>query len=816
MRSKSQQTVTRDALLAQADFVRSLARALVKDPDRADDVAQQTFVTALETPPRETSALRSWLRSVMRNVVRQTYRSDSSRAALERRRTPPDDPERPDAAAQNRETVRDLVETLLEVREPYQTAIFLRYYENLAPRRIASRLGLPVETVKSRLKRGLRELRERMDARGSGDRASWRASLVTLLGLPGGGMIAPQPTTGGELMGTAGWVKIMLAASLVMTTTAIVIVAVRDEAPSQSDERYVARADVEEPEIDVRPTSARDEESVATLGVERSPEVSQTFARPFRVVVRDELGIPIAGARIERVDADDRDDAVSLGTTGRDGVLDSGAPGESFTLVTSASGYATETTSFQRPAQASEPITIVMREGAAIAGSVRFADGRNPGAGVRVYACREGGCLSAYELARGLEDVADSAIVETDAQGRFRVEGLLPGVPYGVFAGAPGIAMLRGIGELGPRMTGLTAIAGGDDLEIVVGHLYGTAARLVEEGGAPLRVTARAEWEVSDWIMAVEEVSGQSDSRFVGLDEPTLALAGIDVAAVHSRFPTPKHVTSRFVVSERDVDSRSVWRTVSAVGYEDAGGQVEAPRIRGDAVSWDDVVMTPADVIRTGDLRIEFDWPASFESAVKRSDRALGKILLSPEGGGPALSLALAPGETGGIIQGIPAGYYHARFRGEGFGAMEPGVEQLAIPVEILEGETATLRFDLGGFGSIVIHAVDADGRQYLRRLKAELEAVDGRTTASGSSRSSFTLRRGPFRIPVLEPGAYRMTVTVQRHGSSRLEPIPVTVYHGDTTEVTIEIPRLPATASQPPPQETIEEAEGIFVEVAR
>ena len=49
---------TSEELLAHLGFVRRLARALMGDEARADDLAQDTFVAALRTPPRAGFPLR--------------------------------------------------------------------------------------------------------------------------------------------------------------------------------------------------------------------------------------------------------------------------------------------------------------------------------------------------------------------------------------------------------------------------------------------------------------------------------------------------------------------------------------------------------------------------------------------------------------------------------------------------------------------------------------------------------------------------------------------------------------------------------------
>jgi DNA-directed RNA polymerase specialized sigma24 family protein len=61
---------TAERLLEQAPRLRDLARQLVKDPHTADDLVQETWLTAIQRPLPDGLALRAWLATVLRNLAR--------------------------------------------------------------------------------------------------------------------------------------------------------------------------------------------------------------------------------------------------------------------------------------------------------------------------------------------------------------------------------------------------------------------------------------------------------------------------------------------------------------------------------------------------------------------------------------------------------------------------------------------------------------------------------------------------------------------------------------------------------------------------
>jgi RNA polymerase sigma-70 factor (ECF subfamily) len=197
-------TASGEELLRHQGFVRRLAHELVRDAARADDLVQETWVQALRHPPRADSA-RGWFRTVLRNLAsrsaREAWRRAEREAAVARPEVQPSASEIGERLAQEQR----LVQAVEALREPYRTAIFLRYFEDLAPGDIAARERLPVATIKTRLRRGLEMLREALD-REQGRRA-WALALVPLA-RPGQAAIpvaVPLLAGGLALAGATAW-----------------------------------------------------------------------------------------------------------------------------------------------------------------------------------------------------------------------------------------------------------------------------------------------------------------------------------------------------------------------------------------------------------------------------------------------------------------------------------------------------------------------------------------------------------------------------------------------------------------------------------
>ncbi|QDV06382.1 RNA polymerase sigma factor [Planctomycetes bacterium Poly30] len=196
---------------AHGPFLRRLARALVRDEHLAEELVQDTWLAAhaAAEPIREQ---RAWLGTVLRRRAASVQRSASSALALKGAGSLPNavpGEEKTSASSSDvlalLERERLLAAAVERLEEPYRTAVFLRYHEDLLPRRIAKETGAPVKTVMTRIRRGLEKLKVDLDRELGADdegRSLW-FSAIAPLGLEWGGSApAAGPATSS---GSAVW-----------------------------------------------------------------------------------------------------------------------------------------------------------------------------------------------------------------------------------------------------------------------------------------------------------------------------------------------------------------------------------------------------------------------------------------------------------------------------------------------------------------------------------------------------------------------------------------------------------------------------------
>jgi RNA polymerase sigma factor (sigma-70 family) len=152
-----------EALLAEAAWLKRLARTLAGDVDDADDLVQESWITAWRRNPDTSRPLRPWLGKVVRDQSRMRRRAEARRAQRETAASEPQAASAPDELLEQARLHRLLVDLVLELEEPYRSTVLARYVDGQTSAAIAKRLNVAESTVRWRLHEALTRLRTRLD-----------------------------------------------------------------------------------------------------------------------------------------------------------------------------------------------------------------------------------------------------------------------------------------------------------------------------------------------------------------------------------------------------------------------------------------------------------------------------------------------------------------------------------------------------------------------------------------------------------------------------------------------------------------------------
>jgi RNA polymerase sigma-70 factor (ECF subfamily) len=156
----------------------SLIYRLVRDRERAEDLAQDTFIKVLNALDRYDPAFKfsSWIFKIAHNTALDHLRrrepetlsldgSPHARTAAEIEATtltPPSGDESPEEYTSSREVGEEIEEAIGTLRAEYRTAILLCHVEGRPYEEIADIMGVPLGTVKTFIHRGRNELKKQL------------------------------------------------------------------------------------------------------------------------------------------------------------------------------------------------------------------------------------------------------------------------------------------------------------------------------------------------------------------------------------------------------------------------------------------------------------------------------------------------------------------------------------------------------------------------------------------------------------------------------------------------------------------------------
>ena len=279
---------TIESLMEHQTFLRRIARALVHDDATAEDLVQDVWVRALESPPQARGKSRGWLVRVAQNVARQNHRTKQRREARDREISEETLEEPTDAIAEQLELERLIIDAVQSLKSPYRDAVFLRFFRGLGHQAIGKQLGVPAATARTHLRRGLMMIRTRLE-RTLKDRPNASALLVAMAKYgadPVSALASVSFLTGKKLLAVA-------AVALVVATTWLNLTPSNVSPSEEGTALGVLPKEALTPTV--RPAPTR--EPIETASASLAPQERADESIYGRVV--DTLGNPIEEATVQ-------------------------------------------------------------------------------------------------------------------------------------------------------------------------------------------------------------------------------------------------------------------------------------------------------------------------------------------------------------------------------------------------------------------------------------------------------------------------------------------------------------------------------------
>lgn len=720
----------REELVAHREFVRALARRLMLDPDRGDDVAQETLLAALKAGPRPRGPMRRWLSGVVRNLAYRMLRSDDRRRRREASRARQDPARATGDVVADLELHRELVDALLTLEEPYRTTLLLHFFEDLPPSEIAKRRGLPGATVRSHLKRGIERLRRSLDER-RGGRAWCLALLPLAFPAEPGAPLAGATTAGAIVMSAKS--KLSIAALLLLALGAVPVALHWTARPASEGSPRAAGARIPANEV------------VADAGGGAGAASQPTFSIDVRVLGPD--GTPVPGASVLVFLDSFREWPQGFASTGQawfqldwrtatgapapileqetdgSGVarLDV-APGKSFRAEARKAGYSRgQTTLYYLSKPPERPIEIRLFPAHGLAGKVVDPEGR-PVAGAAV-------AVGGADLTMHGGFVSLPHRITADEEGRYRFDALAAG-DVSLWAALPG-----GV----PACVAIVRVPDVDTFDIVLEPGGTLAGKVTEKGtGRPLggiEVKVKIDGPPRAFGRGVTDETGVYEIRAL---PPGQVSALFAYGRGHAQEPPadPRSwISPQIFASETTVQDLEVATTGALHGTVRGDGPLPGAIVEAMCKIRYDYAIFQARTDERGAYRIEDLPPAGYlvRAATRRlhepgSSQDLpfqafepgndGKLLAVPSGGDVERSFVLEEGS--GVVEGRVE---------DGNGVGLPGAKVGAISAETVTGPSGTFRLEGCVPGEHVSLAASLEG---YRMAEFSYVAVKPQETARG------------------------------------------------------------------------------------
>lgn len=388
----------------------------------ADDIVQNSFVKALESPPTYRDRLAPWMRTVAERFTlrsKRTKRNRSHREQVAARREPVPSVLELLEEEDHRVTLRAIVDNL---SAPYGEVVRMRYFDGLSVGEIASKLDRTPTSVRKQISRGMRLLRERFQPR-----PQWHQRIPFLF------WFRPKP---GKALPSLGVFAAISATLLFSLWLALSLGTNEIEAAAPSS----AKAELKVASVPkAASTPLAERESLNSAATEL---VVASAPAPYSVLVLAHRW-PVADAEIRVSSKDQTEPGILLGKTNKEGRLQLDGLGAEAWISASRDRMFPSNRFLLRGLGGTRELIIKLTPAAGVlSGDVRSSDGTAlAGAKVTLSVSSDNrGRIRAHGTSH-LSSQPSSRVAETDKDGYFEVSKIR-GQRYDLCIEAQGYAPL--------------------------------------------------------------------------------------------------------------------------------------------------------------------------------------------------------------------------------------------------------------------------------------------------------------------------------------------------------------------------------------
>jgi RNA polymerase sigma-70 factor (ECF subfamily) len=150
-----------------AQYVYNLALRVVRDPNEAEDLAQEAFVRVWKSLPgfRIEASFRTWLYRIMTNLCFDRLprlKKEFAELEIEENIELEDDMRNPEGNTLSSEMMTELHSAIEDLPDSYRVLITLRHLQEMSYAEIAEVTGQPLGTVKTGIYRARQILKEKL------------------------------------------------------------------------------------------------------------------------------------------------------------------------------------------------------------------------------------------------------------------------------------------------------------------------------------------------------------------------------------------------------------------------------------------------------------------------------------------------------------------------------------------------------------------------------------------------------------------------------------------------------------------------------